>query len=90
MHFKKPVSIVFTVLASDVNGLNVDSALLANVTKTFKSFITLHNCWVVVAVKWSTCSPSISSIRIRIRLTNSVNCLNRTEINKKMPELTYF
>ena len=49
--------------------------------------------WVVVVVKWSTCSPSAPMIRVHILLKSTVfnllNCLKRTKINKKAGDDTF-
>ena len=43
--------------------------------------------WAVVVVKWSACSPSLPTIRVRIPLKPTIFsvklCLKRTKINKK-------
>ena len=48
----------------------------------------------VVVVKWSACSPSTPTIRVRIPLKPKVFsiilCLKRTKINKKRPGLAHF
>ena len=44
----------------------------------------------VVVVKWSACSPSTLTIRVRIPLKSTINCLKRTKINKKRSRMVHF
>ena len=59
-----------------------------------KIFIFLHEpcTWAVGVFKWSACSPSTQTIRVRIPLKSAVlfwNCLKRSKTNRKRPRMAY-